>query len=336
MAHGLEQRADGSFSYVGAREEAWHKLGITYKDVDGLSVATVLRDLQAGQIITAPVQATVFTPEGLTLVEDPSKKMTIRQRPDGSMTPLGVVGHGYTVVSEAEAFGFLDLVIDSGEAQVTSAGLLDGGKRAFCCFTLPEAVMVGGSDEVKLHALISLAHDGTMSLTGAVTPIRTVCQNTLTLGLAMAQRVWKIRHTSKMKLQVAEARKALDITFKYADAWTRAAEEMISTKITNDQFDELVATLTAPQGERDESKVTWKNYERNREVLHALYRQADTCEEGRGTAWAAYNAFTEYQDWYRPVRGADDAVAAKFQRALVEEDDLKKGAYAAIKRLVLA
>ena len=336
MSHELEQREDGTFSYVGAREEAWHGLGKTYKDVDGLTVAQVLADLEVGQIITAPAQATFVTEHGVTTVEDPSRKMTARLRPDGTITPLGVVGEGYTVVDEAEAFGFLDLVIDSGEAQVTSAGLLYGGKQAFCCFTLPERIMVGGVDQVGLHAFIRVAHDGSLSLTGAVTPIRVVCQNTVVMGLQMAQRVWKIRHTRNMKLQVAEARKALDITFKYADEWARAAEELINAKVTKDKFNAIIERLYKPEAANDESKVAHRNWEAKQARLIDLFAVAETQELGRGTAWGAYNAIVEFEDWFRPVRGADDAATAKVTRSLTEENDSKTHALKAIREMVLA
>lgn len=336
MSHELEQREDGTFSYVGARTEAWHKLGKTYADVDGLTVAQVLADLEVGQIVTAPAQATFMTEHGVTTVEDPSRKMTARLRPDGSITPLGVVGEGYTVVDEAEAFGFLDLVIDSGEAQVTSAGLLYGGKQAFCCFTLPEQIMIGGQDQVNLHAFIRVAHDGSLSLTGAVTPIRVVCQNTVVMGLQMASRVWKIRHTRNMKLQVTEARKALDITFKYADEWQRAANKMIDAKVTTDKFNAIIERLYKPEAANDESKVAFKNWEAKQARLIDLFTTAETQETGRGTAWAAFNAIVEFEDWFRPVRGADDAATAKFTRALTEENDSKAHAYKAIQEMVLA
>lgn len=336
MAHELEQREDGTYSYVGAREAAWHGLGKTYSDVDGLSVATVLEDLQVGQIITAPVTASFLTPNGVVFAEDPSRKMTARLRPDGSVTPLGVVGEGYTVVDEAQAFGFLDQVIDSGEARVTSAGLLFGGKQAFCCFTLPDDIIIGGEDHVNLHAFIRVAHDGSLSLTGAVTPIRVVCQNTVTLGLQVAQRVWKIRHTRNMKLQVAEARRALDITFKYADEWQRAAEAMINAKVTADKFNAIIERLYKPTAAEDESKVAHKNWDAKQSRLMELFVSAETQEIGRGTAWGAFNAIVEFEDWFRPVRGADDAATAKVVRALTEDNDNKLHAYKAIQQMVLA
>ncbi|WP_036323494.1 hypothetical protein, partial [Microbacterium gubbeenense] len=54
------------------------------------------------------------------------------------------------------------------------------------------------------------------------------------------------------------------------------------------------------------------------DALLSLFRLAPTNELGRGTAWSAYNALTEYLDWMAPVRGAgagDDDEADALLRA---------------------
>lgn len=332
MSHELEQRPDGSFSYVGAREDAWHKLGKTYYDRTTLTVAEVLEDLDAGEIISTPVECWVNGPNGPTLVAEPSKKMNIRVRKSGEMISLGIIGTDYTVVDEAKAFGFIDDVIDSGEANVVSAGLTFGGKRAFCCFKLPEAIMIGGVDRTDMYAMITTSHDGSTALVGAITPIRTVCQNTVTLGLQMAARTWKVRHTSDMKLRVQEARTALDIAYKYADAWSLAANELLDVKVSNGKFDQIISQMFGP-GE-EPSKVAATNWEKKRGTLIDLFAKADTQDAIRNTAWGAFNAIVEYQDWVRPVRGADDVIAAQFERSVTEDSKWKDTIHADVRRMV--
>lgn len=328
MSHELEQREDGTFSYVGAREEAWHRLGKTYADRDGLTVAEVLDDLDVGEIISVPVQV----PVNGTLVTYPSKKMNVRVRRNGEMNGIGIVSHEYPIVSEAMAFGFLDQVIDSGEANVVSAGLLREGRQAFCCFALPDEIMVGGVDATKLYAMIRTSHDGSAPITGAITPIRTVCQNTVTLGLQMAQRTWSVRHTPNLKLQVDEARRALDIAYGYADAWNLAAKELVEVSVSNGKFDAMITDLFGP-GE-EPSKAASTVWDKKRTVLMDLFTQADTQANIRNTAWGAFNAIIEFQDWVRPVRGADDAIAAQFERSLTEDSKWKDTIHADVRRMV--
>lgn len=37
-----------------------------------------------------------------------------------------------------------------------------------------------------------------------------------------------------------------------------------------------------------------------RRAVADIFTHAATCEAGRGTKWAAYNAVAEYADWHRP------------------------------------
>lgn len=330
MSHELEQRQDGTFSYVGARELPWHRLGKTYFDKTALTVNEVLDDLDVGEIVSTPV----MVPFNGQMVAYPSKRMNIRVRKNGEMNGIGIVSHTYPVVDERTAFGFLDQVIDSGEANVVSAGLLFEGKRAFCCFMLPEDTLVGGVDAVRMFAMIHISHDGSTPIFGAITPIRTVCQNTVVMGLQAAARIWSVRHTANMKLQVAEARHALDITYKYADAWNTAAEELMAVKVSNDKFDSIIKELFAPD-EPSPSKVALTNWGKKRDDLFALWKADTQVAAGiGGTAWGAFNAIVEWQDWSRPVRGAADPVMAQFQRALTEPSDKKDEVRQAIRTLV--
>ena len=65
---------------------------------------------------------------------------------------------------------------------------------------------------------------------------------------------------------------------------------------------------TAPDPEDKRSRGIW---ERRRTELSRLFRFAETNDLGRGSRWGAYSALTEWIDWGTPVRGGDDARAAR-------------------------
>ena len=310
----IEKRADGEFSFVGAREPGWHRLGKVYEDQDGLRTADVLTDLDAGEVIGVPVQGTLLTPDGVTLVEDPTKMMTVRLRSTGPV-PLGVVGSDYGIIQEADAFGFGDNLIDSGEALISSAGLLDGGRRAFCCWKLPENILIGGVDEVDLFLLVALSHDGSLALTAAATPIRVVCQNTLTLGLAQAAHVWRVRHTTNGPMKVAEARRALEMTHAYLGAFQAEADALIGAKMTKRQYEQVVKKMYGTKTEDKDGKLAFRIWEKKVDTLMGLWT-ADTQEGVKNTAWGALNAIVEFGDWGRDVRGQDDDDARRFEVSL--------------------
>lgn len=302
MSHNLEQRPDGTFSYVGAREQAWHGLGNTYTGRDGLTVAEVLEDLDAGTIEKLPVHATRLTENGIELIEFPDQVMTVRVRQSGSVG-LGIVGPSYQVFSEADSFQFLDNIVDAG-ACITAAGLLDNGKRAFCCLKLPEQIRVGGVDAIDQYIFAALSHDGSMQVTVGATPIRVVCQNTLTMALGTTPAVYRVRHTARAALNVENARRTLDMTHAYMDVWTAEMEKLLATDCTNAKFATIIDKLYGP-GENPTKRVL-TNWEKKRDDLFTLFALADTQDAGRHTAYGALNALTEFVDWIRPVRGAGE------------------------------
>jgi phage/plasmid-like protein (TIGR03299 family) len=317
--HNLEKREnDGQYSYVGVRTAAWHGLGNTYFDRDGITVEQACDDLQVGEVIGSEgVSGTVLTPLGVATVLDASKKMTIRVRPDGSTVPLGIVGKNYQIMSEREAFAFAANIIDSGEVNLISAGLLDGGRRAFCTLRLPTEVKIGGHDQVDMNVVVAFGHDGSLALTGVATPIRVVCQNTLSMALKQAAVAYKLRHTANARLDVVEARRMLQLTYSYADEWTQAAEQMISTGLTELEFERFIDDLMAPKNLTIASAKSKANWETRRDQVMQLWR-GDTNAGITGTVWGAFNTVTEWVDWQLPVKGADDPDLARLERTAQE------------------
>jgi len=332
MSANIEQHEDGQFSYVGARQPAWHHLGVTYTDLDGITVEQALTDLDVGQIVKLPIQGVQLTSDGVTLVEDPRNVMTARVR-QASVSPLGVVGTAYRIIDEHEGFAFLSNLVDSGDALVSSAALLDDGRRSFCCMRIPTDIQIGGVDAVDLYLVAAMSHDGSSSFTGLATPIRVECQNLLDMAVKGAQRVFKIRHTRKAELKVDEARRALDLTFRYAGAVQAEAEALIAKKVTYGQFMTLANGLYAPIGDSKRAATLWES---KRGQLIELWN-ADTQAAIKGTAWGAFNTLVEWIDWVRPVRGVKgDQTAAKFERAIFGTNDaaaLKAKALTAVKSL---
>jgi phage/plasmid-like protein (TIGR03299 family) len=243
--------------------------------------------------------------------------MTIRVRPDGTTVPLGIVGKNYQIMSEREAFAFAANIIDSGEVNLISAGLLDGGRRAFCTLRLPTEVKIGGHDQVDMNVVVAFGHDGSLALTGVATPIRVVCQNTLSMALKQATVAYKLRHTANARLDVVEARRMLQLTYSYADEWTQAAEQMISTGLTELEFERFIDDLMAPKNLTIASAKSKANWETRRDQVMQLWR-GDTNAGITGTVWGAFNTVTEWVDWQLPVKGADDPDLARLERTAQE------------------
>lgn len=229
MGHGLTS-SDTLFSVLKA---PWHGVGVVL-DREPASVAEALT--LAGLDWTVrkdPVfQQRPDRPGGFVAI--PDAFATVRA---DTGAVLGVVGERYRVAQNVEAVRFLDSLIGS-DLHFETAGSLHAGRRVWALARLPKHINVGG-DPTAMHVLVTNSHDGSSAVQAAVTPVRVVCQNTLTWGLSRAKRTNSIRHTEQLQTRLIEARRVLELTVDYAQQFKALGDEL----------------ALAPFGERQLQKV---------------------------------------------------------------------------------
>ena len=87
------------------------------------------------------------------------------------------------------------------------------------------------------------SHDGTAAWRVIVTPVRIVCANTQRMALRQAKATYAIRHTRTAKAKIAQARQALGIVWRYAEAFETAAQTLINQTLVLDEFQAIVDQL---------------------------------------------------------------------------------------------
>lgn len=294
---------DGTAAFFTNREVAWHKLGVVTPNAltaeDALK--TALLDWKVIKSDT-PVETIVPTADGKSTskITFPDKFMTYRYHPKTNKADaLGVVGNRYTPVQNAEAFSFLNYVADESGAVFETAGSMNNGRKVFMTMKMPEGLQIGGQDAIDLYLMAWNTHDGTSAFNLLVTPIRVVCQNTLTAAIHSAKSNYALRHTPGVNGKIQAARDALKLTFKYTEEFEKMAEKLISQEMTDKQFATLVENVF-PIDEESQRATTIA--ETARGTLMGLWK-APTQANIANTKWAAYNAFIEYSDWASPIRG---------------------------------
>jgi phage/plasmid-like protein (TIGR03299 family) len=298
MAHNLEVFADGSASMFSARETPWHHLGVVTDGAVTAQEALKLARLD-WEVTKHPVQTVIADADGVSTVDIPNRFATVRTSPEtGRFEPLGVVGKDYTVVQNWENADFLNALVDESGAVFETAGSLAGGRRVFLTMKMPNQILVAGVDAINEYIVATNAHDGTASFQVMTTPIRVVCQNTLNVALASKNKI-SLQHTSRVTSRIQEAREALKLSFRYMDDFQEMAEKLIEKQISDDKFMVVVDKLWEPTLDAKKGEPTKLTVDR-RLALKSIFTGSPTCEVGRGTAWAAFNAITEYTDWYAP------------------------------------
>jgi phage/plasmid-like protein (TIGR03299 family) len=330
MSHNLDQSADGTrAAFMSDREPAWHRLGTS--DVGAVTVdeAMKIAHLDGWEVTKSPM----FTADhdGAPIVV-PNRVATIRRNPwfpgegEEPTNVLGVVSTDYKVWQNETAFGLLTTVIDDADATVSTAGALDGGRKAFLTLRLPDTMKVAGEDPVDLYLAGITSHDASLALTLMLTPVRVVCQNTATYALGTAPFSHRIIHTGDdtQDQQIERIRESLALSFAYGDAWVAAMDRLVEQSFTDAQFDRLVRNVVLDPLDDDAPAGVITRHEAKVADLTALFTEAETNAFGRGTKYGALNAIGEWAEWVRPTNPTTGAKAALFgpaadvrQKALV-------------------
>ncbi|MFE1716133.1 DUF932 domain-containing protein, partial [Streptomyces sp. NPDC058728] len=317
MAHEIEQFSDGTAAFVSARKSAWHQLGTVTADALTAQDAMRTAALDGWNVRLVGLTATELTEDGATMLDVPNHRASVRTHPKtGRPETLGVVGPDYTPVQNEEHAEFLNHLVDESGAHFETAGSLRGGRQVFLTMKLPESLTIGTSDKVELYIAAANSHDGSSAFRVFATPVRVVCANTLRAGLKNAKSSYPLRHTSGARGRIAEARQALGLTIKYAEEFEKAAQRMLDAEMTTPKLRTVVDELWPMTGPDSARKKT--NRETRWGSIRKLFEEAETQAGIRGTAWAGYNAITEYANHTAPARGASPDLknAARAERVI--------------------
>jgi phage/plasmid-like protein (TIGR03299 family) len=293
MPHNLAT-TNGRAAMMYTGEVPWHGLGSKLG-----APATAEEAIVAAGLNYKVKMVPMRTDDGIPVIQ---RKAIIRS---DTKDVLGVVGNGYVPVQNTACFGFLDAVVAEGGLRYHTAGALGKGEKIWLLAKLPGHIRVKNSDDlVDKFLLLSNAHDGSAALRVFFTPIRVVCQNTLSLAerRGNGQGV-SILHKGDLAAKIREAQEVLGLAKRFYDDAQVKIDRMASTFVNQSQ---LAAYFKELYPDPDEGKENGRA-EKTREELHRLFEQGIGNDDPaiRGTTWAAFNAVTEFVDHVRPARGAN-------------------------------
>lgn len=310
MSHDLEER-DGQVTFALRGAPAWHGLAnTTFGEDDHVTTAEMLN---AALLSNWNVRLEEWeTPEGYN--SDKSYYRVIRNNPFNSaeIDILGTVGERYHTYQNEELFSFGDSILDGG-ALWESAGSIKNGRKVFGSLKLPKEIVLdpsGRADKVESYLLVVTSHDGSSSVLATTTPVRVVCQNTLSMALGGMKSSFKIRHSATVGDRAADARKALGLSFEYLSKFQEQAQQLIQTEIDTAAFGKIVDSLyPAPADDADKRAVTL--HDKKRDLILDIWAKSPTTDNVRGTAWGAIQSLTERLDYFRNGRkGTDENILA--------------------------
>ena len=206
---------------------------------------------------------------------------------------LGVVGKDYTPLQNRDAFRFFDPIVGQDAAIYHTAGALGQGERVWILAKLPGHIRVAGDDISEKYLLLSNSHDGKSSVQIKFTPVRVVCQNTLTMALNEG-KAFRVVHHADIHQKLDQAHKMLGIIHEQFEAMEESFQQMSRVKMDNSRLAEYLAAVYPDSTEPDKMELI----RRDRSWSEYFFDQGkgNRLPGVTGTLWAAFNGVTEWQD----------------------------------------
>ncbi|RRK32683.1 DUF945 domain-containing protein [Schaedlerella arabinosiphila] len=274
-----------SMFYV--RETPWHGLGTKVKEAPASNDALILAGLN-WQVLQEPI---------FTAASEPIEGYKVNIR-DSDRKALGVVTDRYKVIQNNEAFAFTDELLGEG-VRYETAGSLQGGKKVWLLAHMPREYIISG-EQISPYLVFSNTHDGSGAIKVALTPIRVVCQNTLNLALAKANRCWSMIHTGDIHEKMQEARDTLLRAENYMQELGQEFENLRMKKLSDRQVTEYIEILL-PLEDNSTPQQT-KNIRKLREDMKMRYFDAPDLQHVGKNAYRFVNAVSDFATHVEPLR----------------------------------
>jgi|TARA_R110002110_G_scaffold59812_3_gene169007 hypothetical protein len=310
--------------FFGRRTPAWHRVG-TVMDAD-MTATEAMRiskigfpvrklpafiQLENGQFMESGHYGVVREPTD----DDPQDRV------------LSMVGKEWTPIQAWDLAKMLDPI--SEKYPVETMGALGHGEKIFMTLDAGEGAIAG--EDHRMYYLVTDHRDGMGALSIAFTPVRVVCQNTLTTGLASAKVSVNLKHNRNIR-QDAEwyvylFNNMLQAKEKVIPVMNRLAEYRIdeteAKSIINSAYPEASKprrlTLSQDITPDDVSKEVWLSILNDKTHHQDEYeRRLNRLDAIRAGAWDRYQFFND-----KNSRLANTPWGA--WQAVVETEDFRKG-----------
>ena len=273
--------------FVG-REVPWHGQGRSVE-----SAPTSKDAIRYGGLDWKVVQHDVIDKE--TGIVIPGFKLNVR---DIDNKPLGMVTNRYKICQNEEAFDFTDALLGEGVTYET-AGSLSSGKRVWLLARMEGRMMT--DEKFVPYLVFTNSHDGTGAIKVALTNVRVVCQNTLNMALAGAERTWSCAHKGDIQGKLEEARMTLSNANNYLVKMEEEFGELKLQKLTDDKVKEFIDTLI-PIDENSDAKRKILNLQIMRNELMYRYQEAPDLIPIEKSGYRFINAVSDFVTHTKPLR----------------------------------
>ena len=207
------------------------------------------------------------------------------------------VGENWNPVQNKDAFDFFTEFVMSGDMDMHTAGSLRGGQMVWALAKTNESFDVFGEDKVDSYLLFSNPHQYGKSIDVRFTPIRVVCNNTLTLSLGMdTEKSVRVGH--RVEFDATEVKKALGIATAKLEQYKEMAEFLGSKRYSIDKLIEYYNTVFPRTADKrvQNQPLSVDTLSRNAKLAYDNINTQPGSKYAEGSWWQAFNSVTFVTD----------------------------------------
>jgi len=279
MAHMIETMA-----YAG--ETPWHGLGVQ-----------VPSDLSPAQMLEkAGLDWTVQKIPAFANIDGAQTNVgwsALVRSSDSEM--LSVVSNDWNPVQNHEAFEFFHEYCAAGDMEMHTAGSLRDGQIVWVLAKIKDSFELFKGDTVESYLLFTNPHKFGQSIDVRFTPIRVVCNNTLTLSLSQnADRMVKKSHRTEFDAALVKEQLgiATDKLAKYKEMAAFLGSKRYTGESLKEYFNKIFPVLAYNKEKGPQRKDLSKSATHALEIISTQ----PGAQYAEGSWWQAFNAVTYLTD----------------------------------------
>lgn len=278
MAHMIEM-IDGKASMAWAGETPWHGLGTQVSN--DLTPEQMLKAADLDwKVVPVPAYATIGGEQ-----VDIGRSALVRDR-DNKV--LDVITNDWVPNQNSDAFDFFNDFVAAGEMEMHTAGSLRDGQLVWALAKVKDGFELFNGDAVESYLLFTNPHKYGSSIDVRFTPIRVVCNNTLSLSLSRdANQVVKVSHRNEFNGD--NVKEMLGVAKEKLQSYKEMATYLGSKRFTDENIVDYFKRVFPVSGAK-------KELSKNAEIALNIIDQQPGAEFAEGTWWQAFNAVTFMTD----------------------------------------
>ena len=276
MSHQVETMA-----YAG--EVPWHGLGVKVNDdltVDEMIEAAGLNWTVSKQPTFYRIGDEEISTGKFALIRDTDKKF------------LSNVSDGWEPCQNRDAFSIFEEFVERNELEMHTAGSLKDGQVTWGLAKMKDQFALFNDDVTEQYLLLVNPHVFGQGIHVRSTPIRVVCNNTLSFALGKASEV-QATQNHRAAFDAERMKEAIGLTREKLRQYETMASFLASKRYNDEKFKEYL-NVVFPNFSKKEEKQT--ELSRNANRAYEIVETQPGAEYGKGTWWQAFNSVTYLVD----------------------------------------